>query len=256
MTRLLTFLLIALCSPAFGQYSSTAQVKQILSGIDGQVVVGSYTFVNPGSQPKLESVGVIEITAPDGAAVLVRASDQARAELTVQQIADGAWMLRHTGRAWVETSAVWIDMTDPTKPKPELKMERFVLDIGQPAPVPPGPTPPGPVPPGPAPDIPPDAFDNIGQRVAQWTAGATMNKQVGLLYSQYATKLRTSPATINDISGQLAAELTKVADYDRYITFRTNLNADIKGRWPLSKGVLADYWDCVALGLGVKNANP
>jgi hypothetical protein len=140
-------------------------------------------------------------------------------------------------------------------PKNIYTDEEIDFQIG-PAPAPePDPDVPPPVPP--TPDVPPDVYDNIGQRVAQWTKGLPANAAIGAIYLKHAKLLRGGDlnSTITEQGAKLKAELNATPGYTQYTTFATNLNADLSQRWaarPLGKGELADYWTFIALGLGVK----
>jgi hypothetical protein len=122
------------------------------------------------------------------------------------------------------------------------------ITIGKPEPIPPLPIPPGP---DPQPNVPKDDFDNIGQRVAGWASGLPKTKEVSAVYAKYAKELRTNPAMqITQAFSQASAERIALlgADSTRYNDVTDKINADIKARGAMSKGVVADYFTALAAG--------
>lgn len=123
--------------------------------------------------------------------------------------------------------------------------------LGPPAPPDPPPQPPGPVPS----PIPVDEFNNIGQRVATWSANLPQKNVVGALYHKYATRLRSDPTvgTINDAVALLNQDKVTSLGTDNvfWMEFMTKLNAELQSRWPMARGTLADFWDRVGVGLSV-----
>lgn len=103
------------------------------------------------------------------------------------------------------------------------------------------------------PPVPPDAFENIGQRVAEWSMGLPKRKVVAAGYRACADRLENDPShTINSSIDLMMAERTKVLtaeELQQYKTLLDPLNTDLKKRWPLQRSVLADYFVCIALGL-------
>jgi hypothetical protein len=105
------------------------------------------------------------------------------------------------------------------------------------------------------PDVPPDEFDNIGQRVAVWTVGASKNREVGTVYKEVADEFRTrTDWTHNDAMAIINQRVNAIPGYNpaEYTEFKAGVNADIVTRWPMARGVLADYWTRIARGLGVE----
>lgn len=218
----------------------------VVTGLKGSRLVGDYIVVDKESSPKLESVAVVKVKT-EANNVIVKVSNKERNTVPVARIDDSTYVVIGGGKLWIR--CVCIDFQ-----KNIYTDEEAVVELGNvvPEPLPPNPGP-GPTP---APDVPPDAWDNIGQRVAQWTQGLPSNKELGAVYLKHAKALKTDPSvTVNDVSALLTADLVKVPNYSQYGTFSANLNEDLKKRWnnsPMSRGVLADYWTAIALGLGVK----
>lgn len=248
MRTLLAFLCLA-ASAAFGQ--TTVSTKTAITGLVNPQQVDSLILVDSSSQPKFETVGLVEVKT-EASNVIVRATDANRRILPTTKLSPTTYAVMAQGRIWVRV--VCIDF-----PKNIYTDDELELVIGPPTPPTP-PTPPNPPnpPTPPNPDVPVDPFDNIGQRVAQWTAGLTANQAVGAAYLKNARELKggNPNSTITEQSLKLKAELATIPGYDSsYATFASNLNADLSNRWsaaPMSKGILADYWAAVAAGLGVK----
>lgn len=113
-----------------------------------------------------------------------------------------------------------------------------------------------PDPPKPDPTLPTE-FDKIAERVKGWSVGLPKKSEVAAIYRKYGAKLtdgNSGLATINTISAEMVAERNTLlgADGPAYVSLITNLNTDLAARWPLSKGVLALYWNCIAAGLEAK----
>jgi hypothetical protein len=116
---------------------------------------------------------------------------------------------------------------------------------------------PEPVPPGPpAPDSLPVDFDRLASRVNGWAAGVPRRKEYAAIYRSYAERIANDPTLTVAGAGNLMAldiqALTRMlpeSDRPKVRAMFENINQDLQGRWPLSKGVLAVYWSCVASGL-------
>lgn len=243
MRTLLAFLLLTATS-----FAQTLEVQpgHVISGLKNPQQVGDYIVVDKDSVPKLEQVALVRVKS-EANNVIVKVSNLERNTVPVAKIDDRTYVVVGSGKLWVR--CVCIDFQ-----KNIYTDEETVVELGNvnPEPLPPAPNPN----PNPSPTVPPDAWDNIGQRVATWTLGLPANKDIGQIYLKHANVLRTNPqVTINDESAALTADLSKISNYGMYTAFSTNINEDLKKRWsvsPMSKGVLADYWTAIALGLGVK----
>lgn len=120
-----------------------------------------------------------------------------------------------------------------------------------PEPDPDNPDPPEPTPPDP--DIPDDDFDNIGQRVSTWSKGLPKKEVVAKNFKTYASKLDQGEyISINDASQAMVKARTKDlgSDASKWGEFNQRLNSDFTERWPMSKGVVVDYWKAISVGLG------
>lgn len=126
----------------------------------------------------------------------------------------------------------------------------FVIVEAVKPPEPPKPDPDTPTPPGPSPDVPADPFDNLGQRVATWAAGLEGRGSAAAVYRAAAKSLRENPSkTIDDTGADVVKGLNEAINYASYATLRAHINADLQARWPLSRGLMADYYDAIAAGL-------
>jgi hypothetical protein len=116
---------------------------------------------------------------------------------------------------------------------------------------------PEPVPPGPpAPDSLPVDFDRLASRVNGWAAGVPRRKEYAAIYRAYADRIANDPTLTVAGAGNLMSvdlqALTRMlpeSDRPKVRSLFESINQDLQGRWPLSKGVLAVYWSCVASGL-------
>ena len=132
--------------------------------------------------------------------------------------------------------------------------------------VPPGPTPtPVPVPnpnplPTPVPTIPPDRFDNIGQRVNQWVSesvpAAVQSKRTELskLYADTALGLENATyLTINDSNQFFVAEKAKIltpqAVADGWAVAGSRIGNDLSSRKLSGRQEIIEYYRAVAAGL-------
>lgn len=131
--------------------------------------------------------------------------------------------------------------------------EFLVLELGEPDPEP---DPDNPDPPGPDPDVPDDEFDNIGQRVAEWSKGLPKRTEVGALYLSVATELAAGEiVSINDASKKLVEgtrEILSTEEVDKWKPFAAELQKDLNDRWPLQRQLYVEYIKAVAKGLGAQ----
>jgi hypothetical protein len=245
-------------APAVAQIKSTVEVRYAIAGITDYVAVGRHILVPQGTTPRTVAVGYVEldVVEADGVSISVKASDAKRVRVPVERVPadqvpdrDGpVFLVFGQGRLWLEVFIV--DFNNRTTTIDETEIH-----------VPDGPAPPPPPDdddddpdPPPTPDVPPDAFENIGQRVAVWANGLPDRPAVAPVWRTAARMLREDPTkTVNDASAYIVAEMRKVTNYDAWGPLRANVNADLQTRWaatPMARGVLADYFDAVANGIG------
>jgi hypothetical protein len=215
-------------------------------GIEESAKVGDLLLVPENTKLALQPVGLIQVQT-EAANVVVKVSDASRASVPVTKVDPKTYYVTQSGKLWVRV--VCIDFPKNIYEEDEKEFVVGVAPTPEPEPGP-GPTPP------PNPDVPPDQFDNIGQRVAEWTKGLKSNSQLSQLYLKYEMQLRTNPNTTpNEVAAALLSEVSVLPGYIEYVAFSKGLNADFSKRWaeaPMSKGVMADYYHCVAVGLGAR----
>jgi len=203
---------------------------------DGVIILGE------NGDPKEEWIGRLRLDGDfDTASIIV--DDEDRTPIRFEKRSKSEFLILGTGRVYILATLV-------TQEPLNIEQRQFVLEIPEGDGPGPGPGPD----PGPDPlPVPDDAFDNIGKRVAEWTAGLNNREAIGRAFLETAEFARSTPsATINGVQQVLADKLASVPEYsDQYDTFRLNLSTDLQQRWPLRRGVLADYYDAVAAGLGV-----
>lgn len=211
--------------------------ETIVTGLNNVRQIGDYLLIDPKSKIDIVPAALVNINV-DAANISVRFSDKDRRPVPFVKITEKQYLLTQVG-------SVWIDLVAVDFPKNVLVLDQAVAII---EPI----TPPEPPKP-PAPDVPPDQFDNIGQRIAAWAKTGTINPTIGKIYLDAAKALKSNPATtITDQTQIIANALKALPEYSKYVEFTNGLNADLAKRWPMTKGVLADYYTAVALGLGVK----
>jgi hypothetical protein len=161
------------------------------------------------------------------------------------------FVVKQVGHFWVRVKGSHVDFEKKIFSTIDDEIDFFVDKLETKPDVPFPPIPP------PKPDIPADSFDNIGQRVAEWSKVLPQNKIVGQIYLDAAKSLRSDKtATTDSVTVKIGADLrNKLVDPQIYSALIKQVSLDLGQRWdraPLSKGVLADFYACVALGLGVK----
>jgi hypothetical protein len=246
---ILVFLL--LCSPAFAQTVVTTPLA--LNGLKAVRQVGDAVFVDEKSVPKLEPVLLVELTTMARTKTSVTVWDADDRVVPMKLISDPelsdkdkvpkdkplyfAYQVTQSGVFRVRSVCVDFD----------VKVYEEFEDTFTVGPPPPPPEPPKP----PVPPVPPDLFNNIGQRVAGWAAGLPSNAAMLTAYAKAAERLRTDPSqTIDSASALLSTDLKAIQGVEAYANVTTQINADLKSRWPLSRGELADYFAAVSLGFG------
>ncbi|WP_372897346.1 hypothetical protein [Stieleria sp.] len=241
------FLFFALIAgPVFGQITHTETVEHVIRGVSAADLDGDCLVLPDTTAPKVERTTLIVLDGAEGYSILVLAKEPNGKPVRVTESERGGYRAYTTAEAWVT-----LFCTDFANQKQQL------VDIVINEDVEPEPEPDDPDPPTPAPDnVPEDDFGNIGQRVAKWSAGVANRIDYAIAYEAAATRLRSSPSdTVDDVGEKLVADLQAVASFEKYLpAVGVKLNEDIKGRWPLSRGVLADYYTAIAVGFrgGVK----
>lgn len=244
MKHLLSILLL-LALPLTSLAQIDSKVLSGYKGIKNPQLIGDIVVGEVEGEITPVTVAVITVTTK-ASNIEFSASDINRREsswFSLPEVTDGEqrtvrYVVTTPGENWIEALCIDFD-------KKVFNKYKTTVTIGKPKP----PTPPDP----PKPDVPPDVFNNIGQKVAEWTKGLPDTKLVGKVYLDASKDLRTNPSlTINQAANNLVTKLLAIPSYvSVYNIFKTNVNADVASRGTMTKGVLADYWKCIALGLGV-----
>jgi hypothetical protein len=208
--------------------------QQAISGAEDARKVGSVILIPTTSTISAEEVATLKVETK-ARYVFVDAEDASEEFIDVPKIGDNEYLLKGTGKFKVTVNAF--------DEQHGFSRRRLRIELGRIEP----PKPPEP-PPTPTPEVPSDAFDNIGQRVANWAKGLPSNKQMAAAYRKCQPLLTESNQTINEITVFLLAELDKVPSIDRYAEVRANINADLRQRTGMPRGVLADYYSALAAG--------
>lgn len=230
------FLLLMLACSCFGQTVTPTKVN-VTSGYTNPKVVGPYVLHGDFSAPVTKQGVLLTIetsTAGQKLHELFATQCGTEAPVELQAMADGSYLLVGEGRYSLTAT-----FENPTINK------RFSVELGPPKPPP--------EPPKPDVVVPPDAFDNIGQRVAGWAKGLPRTREVAALYSALATDLaENEKLTINQAIDKMVVARSKLLKPDELKAYQPlidNLNADLKGRWPMMALVAADYFTAISLGL-------
>ncbi len=241
-------LLLGISSSLFGQIES--KVVTGLTGLKNIQTIGDIVIGDKESDIKEISLGLVTVKTK-ASIVEFDASDEQRKPVNFilnsefRNETDNSRVLTYSvttqGTVYVEVLCVDFDQKIYNK-------YRQVINIGPPKP----PTPPEPPTP-PTPDIPSDVFDNLGQRVAIWTAGQPVNQAVGKVYLEAALELQNNlTTTIDQVTANMLAKVRSIPEYASYTKFKEELNKDRLSRGAMSRGTTVAYWKCIALGLGVK----
>lgn len=240
--RLALLLITLLAGNLFGQIDVNVVKYQQVTGLKNPVIIGSAIFVESLDATIVSKpVALIIAKSESGSEIRVEASDQQRQSVVVEKF-EGGYLLSAPGKTWVEVKEYIEIEIGGVKRKFLADSKVIVVELGPPAPPPPPPPPP----------VPPDAFGNIGQRVAAWTAGLPKRKELAAVYKAASNRLKTDlQATVTVVTSDIVEQRSKVlgTDYQSYAKFIESLKADLNTRTPMTKGTLADYCAAISLGL-------
>ena len=229
------FLALVFAGLASAQTVTPTKVN-VTSGYTNPKVVGPYLLHGDFSQP-VSRPGVL--LTVDGLATGQKLFDifaEAIPSFDVaelQGLPDGSMLLVGEGRYRITAF-----FENPSM------VRRMSVELGPPKP-----------PPDPKPDIvpvPPDAFENIGQRTATWAKGLPRKNEVAALYVKCAEDIVGTTQTINACIEQMVkarTTLLKPEELASYQPLLDNLNADLKKRWPMAAMTTASYFNAIAAGL-------
>lgn len=242
-----------LASGAFAQIDlSYAKVKTV-SGVTNPQIVDGMLFVGDESVPILSTGAVVRCKSKFKFVEIeiFRGDEEVEPKLLREVVAKIDDTTNETATAWLVTGeGSYRAIARGYDPTLGMAKQRLTFVLGKPVP----PVPPTP-PPDPIPDVPSDAFDNLGQRVAKWSAGLPKRLEVGNVYAKYSVELGTNPRleivpAFTAIGKERLAVLGE--DGPKYNDVTSKINADLSARGPMGKGVLADYLAAIARGYGVK----
>ena len=255
-------ILLALCSLAAAQEPMTVSVRieSYAEFSSPPRIISNRAYYAKGSKIAEGDMGFVVIKG-DVDAVIV---DAVRAKLVGDEIVTESADVTQVGRkqfAITGTGKYSVQVTGFIATKDAQgetflsaqKLKAFPITLGEIPPPKPEPKPD----PKPEPDtvVAPDGFDNLGQRIAQWSAGLPKRNEVGAIYAKYANKLAKQPS-FQILEAFTGAQTDRVAllgaDAPKYADIVAKINADIVARGPMGKGVVIDYFRAMARGFGAK----
>jgi len=248
MKFLSALLALLLVTPVLGQQVEVS-TQYAVTGLLHTKQVGDLLLVDKESKPQMIPVGLVKVTT-EASNIVVKASDGQRNPVQVNKVDLNNYVITQQGDVWIRV--VCIDFQKNIYYDEETK-----VTLGGPVPPPTPPPGPGPdpKPPTPQPDIPGDQFDNLGQRVSQWSANLPKKAETGAVFKKWAEQCAINQQmSIGDIQLALLTDRTNAlgSDLTTWKSFFDLLQKDLSGRWPLSKNELGAYYACIARGLGVK----
>ena len=248
-TVMFKHLLLSLLMFATLNLSAIAQLEVVVTKIDVLVgapnarVINSFiVFDTEGSKPLFTPAALIDVKT-QAKFVKVKARKSLFETTVAIKVSEYQYMVLGTGKYAIEVTTFDTELG--------IDEETVSVDLGQyPSPDPEPDPEPTPIPtPNPVPD---DQFNNLGKKAQEWSKGLPKRKELGSVYREASKLLTESPiTTINDATVFVADSKNKLLGSDavKYNVFFENLNADLRTRWPLSRGDLAAYMLCVAVGL-------
>jgi hypothetical protein len=251
------FLVALLCLGNLCQAQITVKQLTVVDRPEKSVTIGNFVEVPKDFNAVPFNIGFVEWKTevpPDDLTITLTDATRAHVPFIPQVNANKeltGFVVKQVGHFWVRVKGSHVDFDKKIYVKIDEEIDFFVDKLEVKPYVPPEPPTP------PKPNVPTDAFDNIGQRVAEWSKALPQNKIVGQIYLDAAKALRSDrTATTDSVTVKIATDLrSKLSDPPIYSKLIQQISTDLAARWdraPLSKGVLADYYACVALGLGVK----
>jgi len=253
-------ILLALCSLATAQEPMTVSVRieSYAEFSSPPRLVGNRAFYGKGSKVSEGDMGFVVVKGDVDAAKVraVRAklvgNEIVMESANVTQIGRKEFAITGLGKYSVEVTG-FIATKDSNGDTflAVQELEAFPITLGDIPPPEPKPNPK----PKPDPEVPPDGFDNIGQRIAQWSAGLPKRTEVGAIYLKYADKLSKQPSfqILEAFTGASADRVAVLGtDVAKYADIVAKINADIATRGPMGKGVVIDYFRAMARGYGAK----
>jgi hypothetical protein len=233
-TAILLLCLLCIGSTTIAQTITPTKVN-VTSGFTNPRIVGNYILHGESSKPVSESAILLTLDMASGQNVFDYYADAIPTleEGALEALPDGSYLLVGAGRYrlvfYFENPAA---------------VRRLTVELGPPAPPP--------EPPKPDVVVPPDAFENIGQRTAVWAKGLPKTQQVAALYVACAEEIVGSTKTINaciETMVKARSQLLTTDEQRLYQPLLDQLNADLKKRWPMAALTCANYFNAIAAGL-------
>ena len=242
-------MLLMLSGSAFAQLSVTSRIESYSEYKAAPRVVGNRVYYATDSKVTEGQMGFVVVNGPADSvrvkAKRLRIVDNriVTERATVEKI--GAREFAITGEGTYTVEVTGFSKSD-VEDYPEFEITLGTIPP-KPEPLPPGPEP--------APNVPPDSFDNLGQRVAQWSVGLPKRVEVGSIYAKYAKQLGSDQKlTISQAFENASQERLAVlgADGPKYNDIVIKINAEVSKRIPMGKGVVIDFFNALARGYGAK----
>lgn len=246
MRPLIAIIALLLCSStALAELTVTVKPAQTVVTVTPEIITQLETVDGDKIGDAIREVGPAVVQPAVPAAVLTVKSDRDLKKSLVRikcptadvlKIEQGVYVVAKAGTHTISVNVI-------SEAPLQWDDETVTVTVGTPEPKP-----------DPVPDIPLDRFDNLGQRVGQWSATVVDRKPIAAVYLAHAAMLRSDPSkTINDVSNSLVRSLVGLAGHDGLLDVRKNIQADLSQRWSrdqLGRIDLADYYSAVATGLG------
>lgn len=243
LTSLLLFAMLNLSAIAQLEVR-VSKVAVLTEAINARTINTYIVFDSEDSRPKFVPGALIDIDTK-AKFVKVRARKSLFESTVAVKISEYQYLVLGSGKYAIEVTTF----------DPELGIDEQSINVElgfSPSPEP-EPTPEPEPEPTPTPNpVPDDQFNNLGKKTQNWSKGLPKRKELAAVYRDAAKLLTESPiTTINDATLMIADSKNKLLGSEavKYNVFFENLNADLRSRWPLSRGDLAAYMTCVAVGL-------
>lgn len=249
-------MLLLLSVSAFAQVTPTVRIESYAEFTAPPRVVGNRIFYATESKKIEGQMGFVTLKGEadalqvDAERTVLEGSSVVTQYAGVEQIGRREFAITGVGTYTVKIAwfKLFADQSSGESYFKSNKLTPFQITLGT---LPPDPDKPD----VPTPDIPADAFDNLGQRVAAWSVGLPKRLEVGAIYAKYAKQLgsdqrMTIPQAFESASQERLSVLG--ADGPKYNDIVIKINAEVSKRVPMGKGVVVDFFNALARGYGVK----
>lgn len=241
--RFLACLLWMLMSvSALADLDVTVTKSRVVTGLTNPRVLNDTVLYDGEGVPKVAPAAQITVVT-DYKFVRVKARTSLFESSNLEKIGEGVYLLVGPGKYALEVLAF-----DPEKGIDERVVRVELESIGPDEPdepdVPDEPDNPTPV--------PPDSFNNIGQRVDKAAANLPKRAEVAKIYRDGAKDLRENPSvTVNDVFESIFSKRVSLlgSDVEKWKPVTDLVSTDVRGRFPMARLVIAEYFDAVAVGL-------